>query len=86
LLWLGLVRLGYGDAAREMGERLGRAVGAAGLREYYDPFTGEGMGALDFSWSALVMELVDPDPGARTSHLAAETGSESELRHTRALL
>lgn len=69
LLWLGLVRLGYDDAAAELASRLGRAVAAAGLREYYDPYTGRGMGATHFSWSALVMELVDPDPAARASHL-----------------
>ena len=44
-----------------MGRRLAGAVSAAGLREYYDPFTGAGMGATDFSWSALVMEFLDPD-------------------------
>jgi hypothetical protein len=27
------------------------------------------MGATDFSWSALVMELVDPDPAACSSHI-----------------
>lgn len=69
LLWLGLVRLGYQAQADEMATRLAQAVGSAGLREYYDPYTGEGMGATDFSWSSLVMELVDPDPAARFSHL-----------------
>jgi glycogen debranching enzyme len=57
LLWLGLVRLGYTDLADEMSQRLGRAVRLAGLREYYDPYTGHGMGARDFSWSALIMEM-----------------------------
>ncbi len=71
LLWLGLVRLGYEEQAREMAERLARAVAGAGLREYYDPFTGAGMGARWFSWSALVAELLDPDPDARFSHLGA---------------
>ncbi|MGI8507521.1 MAG: MGH1-like glycoside hydrolase domain-containing protein [Solirubrobacteraceae bacterium] len=71
LLWLGLVRLGYTAQAREMGVRLGAAVSKAGLREYYDPFTGEGMGATDFSWSALVMELAEPDRAARSSYLFA---------------
>jgi hypothetical protein len=72
LLWLGLVRLGYDEAAAEMASRVGRAVARAGLREYYDPITGAGMGAVDFSWSALSLELVDPDPAAATSHIALE--------------
>jgi hypothetical protein len=72
LLWLGLVRLGYTDEADEMARRVSRAVSAAGLREYYDPITGQGMGAEHFSWSSLVMELVDPDPAARSSHLRTE--------------
>ena len=71
LLWLGLVRLGYRIEAAELGARIAGAVRAAGLREYYDPYTGEGMGATDFSWSALVMELIDPDPEAASSHLGA---------------
>ena len=69
LLWLGLVRLGYSAQAEEMGRRIMAAVAAAGLREYYDPHTGEGMGAQDFSWSALVMEFNHRDPGAARSHL-----------------
>ena len=50
-------------------------VDAVGLREYYDPFTGRGMGATDFSWSALVMELVEPDPSARSSHTPVQVTS-----------
>jgi hypothetical protein len=69
LLWLGLVRLGYEDEAAEMTARIGNTLAVSGLREYYDPFTGEGMGATDFSWSALAVELVDPDPDARSSHI-----------------
>jgi Mannosylglycerate hydrolase MGH1-like glycoside hydrolase domain len=71
LVWLGMVRLGYRAEAAELARRLSRAVGSAGLREYYDPYTGAGMGATDFSWSALVMELVDPAPDAGSSHLGA---------------
>jgi hypothetical protein len=64
LVWLGLVRLGYHDEGREMARRLADAVGRAGLREYYNPYTGEGMGAPHFSWSALVLELAEPDRAA----------------------
>jgi hypothetical protein len=71
LLWLGLVRLGYDEQAQEMARRLARAVSGAGLREYYDPFNGAGMGAKNFTWSALVTEMIDMDPDARFSHLGA---------------
>jgi hypothetical protein len=69
LLWLGLVRLGYDAEARQMAEALERTVLHEGLREYYDPYTGEGLGAHEFAWTALVMELADPDPAAARSHL-----------------
>ncbi len=57
LLWLGLTRLGYDEAARTLAERLTAAVHGAGLREYYDPYTGRGMGARSFAWSTLIVEL-----------------------------
>ena len=60
LIHRGLVRLGYGDHARELGTRVATTVAREGLREYYDPYTGTGMGARDFAWSALVLELLDP--------------------------
>jgi len=68
LLWLGLARLGYPEA-RELERRVATAVRDAGLREYYDPYTGAGMGARDFAWSALVLELVEPDGRAARSYL-----------------
>ncbi len=69
LLWLGLVRLGYAEEARTMASRVSATVAREGLREYYDPYSGAGMGAEHFSWSALAMELADPDPAAASSHL-----------------
>jgi hypothetical protein len=69
LVWLGLVRLGYREHAEELARRLGTTVAANGLREYYNPFTGAGMGATSFAWSTLVMELTEPDPRAPSSYL-----------------
>jgi len=60
LLWLGLARLGY-PQADELARRMEAAILGAGLREYYDPHTGAGMGARDFAWSTLVLELAEPD-------------------------
>jgi hypothetical protein len=59
LLWLGLRRLGYNEAADNMANGLIDAVEREGLREYYDPRTGKGLGAKDFAWSALVTEFQD---------------------------
>jgi GH15 family glucan-1,4-alpha-glucosidase len=69
MLWLGLIRLGYAERAEELVDRITGAVAAQGLREYYNPYTGQGMGAIDFAWSALVMELVEPDERAVGSYL-----------------
>jgi hypothetical protein len=70
LVWLGLRRLGYEAAAGRIAGALIGAVEREGLREYYDPRTGVGLGADDFAWSALVAELAAPDPAAARSHLS----------------
>ncbi len=69
LVWLGLRRLGCTEAAERLANGVIGAVERGGLREYYDPRTGAGLGARDFAWSALVAELADPDPTAAHSHL-----------------
>jgi hypothetical protein len=71
LLWLGLSRLGYTEHAATLSARVGGAVAAAGLREYYDPYSGEGLGAVEFGWSSLVLEMLEPDPLAPRSYLDA---------------
>jgi Glycosyl hydrolase family 63 C-terminal domain len=69
LVWLGLVRLGYREQADALSQGLIGAVAAEGLREYYDPYTGRGMGATDFAWSSLIIEMLDPDPRTAASFL-----------------
>jgi hypothetical protein len=69
LVWLGLSRLGYAEQANQLAERLGASVAREGLREYYEPYLGTGMGATNFGWSSLVLELLDPDPRAPLSYL-----------------
>jgi hypothetical protein len=69
LAWLGLRRLGYESEAQRLADGLIATVAREGLREYYDPGTGKGLGAVDFAWSALIAELADPDEGAATSYL-----------------
>jgi hypothetical protein len=60
MVWLGMRRLGYEDEAKRLADGVVTAVAREGLREYYDPRTGKGLGAKDFAWSALVAELADP--------------------------
>ena len=70
LLWMGLLRLGRDAEATEMATRLCEAVSAERLREFYEPNTGEGLGAREFGWSSLIAELADPDPSAEGSYVA----------------
>ncbi len=69
MLWIGMQRLGYLAEARAMAARLVPMIEREGLREYYDPLTGEGLGAREFAWSSLIWELWDPDPTAPNSYL-----------------
>ncbi len=62
MAWLGLRRLGYEAEAQRLADGLIGAVAREGLREYYDPRTGKGLGAVDFAWSALIAEMADPRP------------------------
>jgi hypothetical protein len=65
MAWLGMRRLGYEEEAQRLADGLIVTVAREGLREYYDPSSGKGLGAVDFAWSALVAELADPDPGLK---------------------
>jgi len=53
----GLRRLGEHEEADRIVHGLATAALRSGLREYYDPLTGRGLGARGFGWSALVTDL-----------------------------
>ena len=63
------MRLGYADEAEQMATAIRATLLREGLREYYDPRNGEGLGAVDFAWTSLAMELDAPDPRAAASYL-----------------
>jgi glycogen debranching enzyme len=69
LMWLGLRRLGYDEQASAMAAALAGAATRQGLREYYDPRNGTGLGARDFAWSTLLLEMTDLDAAAERSYL-----------------
>jgi glycogen debranching enzyme len=54
----GLRRHGKTDLARHVEDRSAALVEKSGFREYYDPFTGEGHGAFDFSWTAVALDML----------------------------
>jgi glycogen debranching enzyme len=62
----GLRRHGQTELARTIEDRSAQLVERSGFREYYDPMTGEGFGASDFSWTALVLDLLVTLEGDRS--------------------
>jgi len=57
LLVPAMQRLGYEDAAAGIVRSLAGAVESHGFREYYNPHNGRGLGARDFGWSTLIVDL-----------------------------
>jgi len=64
-----LLEKGYTQEAQELLLSVKRLITQSGFREYYNPFTGEGHGAADFTWSGLVVDMID-----RQQEAEAETG------------
>ena len=58
LLVPALRELGYDQHAEHVVSSLVSAATRDGLREYYDPLTGRGLGAHGFGWSTLLLELL----------------------------
>ena len=52
-----LRRHGYAELADTIVTKTMEAIEKSGYREYYEPYTGEGLGASDFGWSTLALDL-----------------------------
>ncbi len=52
-----LRRHGYPELADTIVTRSHEAIEKSGFREYYHPYTGEGLGARDFAWSTLILDM-----------------------------
>jgi glycogen debranching enzyme len=57
LVWRGLQRHGHHDTAKQLAGRTISMVAEHGLWEFYNPLSGKGMGARDFGWSALALDM-----------------------------
>jgi glycogen debranching enzyme len=56
-LYRALKKRRFDDHAERLRHSLWQLVEKGGFREYYDPFTGEGHGARDFTWSGLLVDM-----------------------------
>ena len=63
-LYWGLRAHGRRDVASELAERTIRMIERGGMREFFDPRTGEGEGARDFGWSTVVLDLIAAEHGS----------------------
>ncbi|HYW88872.1 MAG TPA: hypothetical protein VFB50_13945 [Chloroflexota bacterium] len=57
-LYWGLRSHGYRDVASELAKRSVQMIGQGGMREFFHPLSGTGQGAVDFSWTALILDLI----------------------------
>lgn len=55
----GLTRYGLVEDAARVLERSMQLLEKSGFREYFNPLTGEGLGAVDFTWGALVVDMLE---------------------------
>ncbi len=58
MLYRGLLRYGFKAVADELLQKTIAAVKKSGFREYYNPLTGDGLGAKDFTWGTLILDMI----------------------------
>jgi glycogen debranching enzyme len=58
-----LMERGFRQEATNLMETLKELISKGGFREYYNPYTGEGYGAYDFTWSGLVVDMMNMEKG-----------------------
>lgn len=59
----GLRSHGREDLATKIGDASVDMINKSGFREYYNPLTGEGHGAHDFSWTAIALDMLEAREG-----------------------
>ena len=53
----GLKLHGYHELADDISAKSLACIQKSGFREYYNPYTGEGLGAKNFGWSTLILDM-----------------------------
>eukprot|EP00850_Spirogloea_muscicola_P000822 SM000003S11067 [mRNA] locus=s3:623499:626531:- [translate_table: standard] len=77
----GLKHYGYNELAKEIKEQSIELTGRAGLREYFDPITGDGAGGSAFSWTAsMCLSWLDRPAAIAIGHKMS--GPKKHLEHS----
>lgn len=58
-IYKGLMRYGFSDVAKQIKKSSISLLEKGDFREYFNPLTGEGQGAKEFSWGGLVLDMID---------------------------
>lgn len=58
-----LMENGYSKESKKLTVSIRKLIAKSGFREYYNPFTGEGYGAEDFTWAGLVLDMMQMEKG-----------------------
>lgn len=56
-IYKGAVNYGFTEIAKEIKKSSQDLIAKSGFREYFDPQTGEGLGAKNFTWGGLVLNM-----------------------------
>lgn len=56
-IYKGLLNYGFLDIAKQIKKSSINLIEKSGFREYFNPITGEGQGAKDFTWGGLIMDM-----------------------------
>lgn len=79
LIYLGLRRYGYAELATRLAEKTVAMVSSHGIFEFYHPITGEGLGAKNQSWTALMLDMIAEENAVLL--VDAETKPLSQANH-----
>lgn len=58
MLYRCLMTKGFEKNGEQIYRTVKNLIEKSGFREYYNPYTGEGYGALDFTWSGLIVDMM----------------------------
>jgi glycogen debranching enzyme len=82
LIYKGLKHHGFDKDAESMWNAFMQLIRKSGFHEYYNPFTGKGLGARNFSWTAsLLLDILFEDRRVRQVMLSDRFNSDNVLSY-----